>query len=191
MAPPHQSKRHGKALLLEIEIMMKLRNNLNVVHFEDAYEDDRAVYMVMEHCSGGDLIYNAKTNPNFSESDVRAYFQDIARLIGQCHKQNILHRDIKPDNFLKSDKSPKAPLKMIDFGLSCMWHGKPKKVGPRSLISSPPPPNPLHLGHLVDHSLTHVSLSLWLSSLSCLGYHWNPILHGPRGFAEEGLLLSC
>ena len=34
--------------------MMRLRNNLNVVHFEDAYEDDRAVYMVMEHCSGGD-----------------------------------------------------------------------------------------------------------------------------------------
>ncbi|QDZ25017.1 calcium-dependent protein kinase [Chloropicon primus] len=122
-----RSKRHGHALLLEIEIMMKLRNNLNVVHFEDAYEDARAVYMVMEHCSGGDLIYNVNANSNFRESDVRVYFQDIARLVGQCHKQNILHRDIKPENFLKSEKSPKAPLKMIDFGLSCMWTGKPKK----------------------------------------------------------------
>uniref|UniRef100_A0A7S2YVV9 Calcium-dependent protein kinase n=1 Tax=Chloropicon laureae TaxID=464258 RepID=A0A7S2YVV9_9CHLO len=122
-----KSKRHAGALLLEIEIMMKLRNNLNVVHFEDAYEDARAVYLVMEYCSGGDLIYNAKANPDFSEQDVRLYFQDIIRLIGQCHKQNILHRDIKPDNFLKADASSKAPLKMIDFGLSTIWNGKPKK----------------------------------------------------------------
>jgi calcium-dependent protein kinase len=122
-----KSKRHGHALLMEIEIMMKMRNNLNVVHIEDVYEDSHAVYMVMEYCSGGDLIQNSKSSPTFSEADVRLYFQDIIRLIGQCHKLKILHRDIKPDNFLKADKNAKSPLKMIDFGLSCMWKGKPKK----------------------------------------------------------------
>jgi len=122
-----RSKRHAQALILEIEIMMKLRNNLNVVHFEDVYEDSNAVYMVMEYCSGGDLIYNSKSSQEMTEADVRLFFQDIIRLIGQCHRQKILHRDIKPDNFLKADKSSKAPLKMIDFGLSTYWTGKLKK----------------------------------------------------------------
>ncbi len=34
------------------------------------------------------------------------------------HSQHIVHADIKPDNFLFTDKSEAAALKMIDFGHS-------------------------------------------------------------------------
>jgi len=118
-----RSSRQCRSLLLEIEIMVKLRNNLNVCHIQDIWEDDRAVYMVMEYCSGGDLIHQCKSHKQFSEADARLYFQDILRLLKLCHQHKILHRDIKPDNFLKADKSANAPLKMIDFGLSAMWTG--------------------------------------------------------------------
>ena len=43
-----KSERQYRSLLLEIEVMIKLRQNLNVVRIEDVYEDDSAVYMVME-----------------------------------------------------------------------------------------------------------------------------------------------
>ena len=31
-------------------------------------------------------------------------------------------RDLKPENFLLSNKDPKAPLKATDFGLSVFYH---------------------------------------------------------------------
>ncbi len=98
-----RSVRQSRALLLEIEVMIKLRSNINVVNLNDVYEDDQSVYMVMEFCSGGDLIQISKGH-TFKESTARLYFEAILRLVKNCHEKKILHRDIKPDNFLKSNK---------------------------------------------------------------------------------------
>merc|ERR1712050_50063 len=38
--------------------------------------------------------------------------------VAYCHYNLIAHRDIKPENFLFSNPDPRAPLKLIDFGLS-------------------------------------------------------------------------
>jgi calcium-dependent protein kinase len=37
----------------------------------------------------------------------------VLRTVAQCHSQRILHRDIKPGNFMLLSDSPKAPLKAI------------------------------------------------------------------------------
>lgn len=38
------------------------------------------------------------------------------------HLKHILFRDLKPENFLLSNKDPNAPLKATDFGLSVFYH---------------------------------------------------------------------
>ena len=41
--------------------------------------------------------------------------------LNYCHHNKICHRDLKPENFLLLNKKEDSPIKIIDFGLSCMF----------------------------------------------------------------------
>jgi serine/threonine protein kinase len=51
-----------------------------------------------------------------SEEELRTIVREILSAISYLHKQNICHRDIKPDNILYDRKEKR--LKLIDFGIS-------------------------------------------------------------------------
>ena len=64
----------------------------------------------MEHCPDGNIMSQINKNPN----ETKRIFEDVVGAIGQCHKQGICHRDIKPDNLVMAGHQ----VKIIDFGLS-------------------------------------------------------------------------
>jgi len=76
---------------------------------------------VMEHCSGGALSDQLRTEGQFSEERSMDVVRQILMAVNYCHshpKGKICHRDLKHANFLYANKNPGAPLKLIDFGLS-------------------------------------------------------------------------
>lgn len=56
------------------------------------------------------------------------YLQQIAKAVSYCHANNICHRDLKPENFLLSSKDEDSPIKVIDFGLSCIYMEDDKRL---------------------------------------------------------------
>ena len=42
----------------------------------------------------------------------------VLKTLAQCHAHHVLHRDVKPGNFLLVDASEDARIKAIDFGLA-------------------------------------------------------------------------
>ncbi len=53
--------------------------------------------------------------PPFVQYHLQAarYMRAVLRTVARCHNANILHRDIKPGNFMLASGNPKAPLKAI------------------------------------------------------------------------------
>eukprot|EP00193_Tetraselmis_chui_P005541 CAMPEP_0177756298 /NCGR_PEP_ID=MMETSP0491_2-20121128/3028_1 /TAXON_ID=63592 /ORGANISM="Tetraselmis chuii, Strain PLY429" /LENGTH=564 /DNA_ID=CAMNT_0019271859 /DNA_START=638 /DNA_END=2332 /DNA_ORIENTATION=+ len=105
-------------LRIEVDCMNRLgTGSLNCISLFDTYEDDSAVYLVMEIATGGELYDRIKKGA-YTEAMCADVSKSILQMIAQCHAKHIVYRDIKPNNFLFFTKSLTSPLKGTDFGLS-------------------------------------------------------------------------
>ncbi|CAN6247354.1 unnamed protein product [Urochloa humidicola] len=104
----------------EVKILKALKGHENIVHFYNAFEDDSYVYIVMELCEGGELLDRilAKKNSRYSEKDAAVVVRQMLKVAAECHLRGLVHRDMKPENFLFKSNKEDSPLKATDFGLS-------------------------------------------------------------------------
>ena len=88
----------------------------NIIKILDLYQIDQTFWMMMEFCNHGDLNnFFRKRNPNIHQKV--EIMKGITQGIQYLHDQNVIHRDIKPDNILMSSEFPPIP-KLTDFDLS-------------------------------------------------------------------------
>ncbi|KAL5537462.1 hypothetical protein UlMin_044695 [Ulmus minor] len=110
----------------EVEIMKRMPKHPNIVALKDTFEDDSAVYLIMDLCEGGELYDRIVARGHYTEHAAAALIKTIVKVVLVCHKHGVIHRDLKPENFLFSNKKETAPLKAIDFGLSVFF--KPGEI---------------------------------------------------------------
>ncbi|KAI2645510.1 Serine/threonine-protein kinase Nek1 [Labeo rohita] len=103
----------------EIEILKKMIHGY-IVSYVDSFEDKQSglFYIVMEYCAGGDLFKKMQTqkdNGFFEEQQILDWFVQICLALQYIHENNVLHRDIRPQNvFLTED----GYINLGDFGCS-------------------------------------------------------------------------
>ncbi|XP_077246543.1 calcium-dependent protein kinase 28-like [Tasmannia lanceolata] len=104
----------------EVKILHALTGHENVVQFHNAFEDDSYVFIVMELCEGGELLDRilAKKDSRYTEKDAAIIVRQMLKVAAQCHLHGLVHRDMKPENFLFKSTKEDSPLKATDFGLS-------------------------------------------------------------------------
>jgi calcium-dependent protein kinase len=102
----------------EVTILQHLSGQPNIAEFRGAFEDTDSVHLVMEFCSGGELFDRITAKGSYSERQATAVCRDVLTIVHVCHFMGVMHRDVKPENFLFATPADDAPLKAIDFGLS-------------------------------------------------------------------------
>ncbi|XP_061345597.1 calcium-dependent protein kinase 28-like isoform X1 [Gastrolobium bilobum] len=104
----------------EVKILKELTGHENVVQFYNAFEDDSYVYIVMELCEGGELLDRilAKKDSRYTEKDAAVVVRQMLKVAAECHLHGLVHRDMKPENFLFKSAREDSSLKATDFGLS-------------------------------------------------------------------------
>ena len=80
-----------------------------------AFQSDSKLFFVLEYCPGGELFFYLNQIDRFKEDVARFYASNIVLAIHHIHSQNIVYRDLKPENVLVDHD---GYLKIADFGLS-------------------------------------------------------------------------
>ncbi|CAH9072830.1 unnamed protein product [Cuscuta epithymum] len=128
-----QNDENVECVRREVAILYHLKNCPNVVTIKDTFEDDDQVHIVMELLKGK-LLHDAmaereELDLTYTEEEASNLITAIVQVIKTLHNNGVMHRDIKPDNFMFQSADETSTLKAIDFGLSHFYKpGEPCKL---------------------------------------------------------------
>ncbi|XP_033121071.1 serine/threonine-protein kinase par-1-like [Anneissia japonica] len=103
-----------KNLRREAAMLQKL-NHVNIAQLYEVLETQNNYYLVMELAEGGEFMRYLCDRRKLSERETRKYMRQLVSAVEYMHKAELVHRDIKIENFLLDEDNN---LKVIDFGLS-------------------------------------------------------------------------
>lgn len=120
----------------------------NLVELFEVCEDDNNVYLVMELLEGGELFTRIAERGQYTERDAASLVVSMLSSLQFCHRLNITHRDVKPENFVfASADSDGTDVKLTDFGIAFYSEdpnavcktlcGTPLYVAPEVLLRQP------------------------------------------------------
>ena len=98
----------------EARILAKLRKIPNIVTVHDFFRENGTAYFVMEYIEGVDLMrYTASKGGKLSFEETRDLLLPVMKSLAVVHDNNLLHRDISPDNILVTKT---GTTHLLDFG---------------------------------------------------------------------------
>lgn len=130
----------------EINILSQLRHK-NIVRLIEVYKEDKAIYMICEYLSGGELFDAICEQEFYKENDARRVMTSITNAVQYMHSHGVMHRDLKPENLILCSNQTDTDLKLIDFGFATRFGpgvlqevrlcGTPGYVAPEMLRRAP------------------------------------------------------
>ncbi|EAR87972.1 kinase domain protein (macronuclear) [Tetrahymena thermophila SB210] len=103
----------------EVMILKKF-SHPNVLKIYEYFEDDQNIYVITERCYGYNLFDYIILRGKFVEQETCKIADGVLRALAEAHKQNIVHRDVKPENIMLDfdETRQKFVVKLIDWGLA-------------------------------------------------------------------------
>jgi serine/threonine protein kinase len=86
----------------------------NIVRALDYGESEGKPYLVMEFVQGESLGQRIEREGRIPEAEAIRIIAQVAQGLHRAHKENLVHRDVKPDNILVT---PEGAAKLADLGL--------------------------------------------------------------------------
>jgi cell division control protein 7 len=107
----------------EVRFLCELEGEPGVPRLEGVFRRDNEVWLVMPlyRCEPFRLLI-----AEMRVSDMRAYMRQLLKVLAVLERHEIIHRDVKPGNFLFHRAYPGSAV-LVDFGLA-QWHRRAHKL---------------------------------------------------------------
>uniref|UniRef100_A0A1A7WCX2 NIMA-related kinase 3 n=1 Tax=Iconisemion striatum TaxID=60296 RepID=A0A1A7WCX2_9TELE len=153
----------------------------NIVAFWEAFEADGLLCIVMEFCSGRDLLQRIqkRKSTQFRVDDILKWFAQMCAATKHIHDKRVLHRDLKSKNiFLTDDGS----IKLGDFGSACVLNSS--KAYAHAYVGTPYYVAP----EIWDNKPYNNKSDVW--SLGCVLYELCTLRHPFQASSWKSLILK-
>ena len=107
-------KKSIRSTLMERHILKHIHHNF-ISNLYFSFQDKDNLYLILDYFSGGDLRFYLNKNVQFNEKQIKFLVSNIILSLKYLHQNNILHRDMKPENLVFDEK---GYLNLTDFGIS-------------------------------------------------------------------------
>ena len=97
----------------EVSTLLKLGQHDRIPQLLDSFEQGNEFYLVQEFIEGEPLSKELKRCERLKESQVIELLEDVLPILVFIHRNNVIHRDIKPGNLIRRRD---GKFVLIDFG---------------------------------------------------------------------------
>jgi len=110
-------RRQQKHVITEMRVMRMLAklNCKFIANLVATFKDSLRVYYLLEACLGGELFTILRKRRQFKENTARFYTACVVEAFHCMHSNNIIYRDLKPENLVLDTK---GYAKITDFGFA-------------------------------------------------------------------------
>ncbi|KAJ8899922.1 hypothetical protein K2173_019626 [Erythroxylum novogranatense] len=122
------NKKLQESLMSEIFILRRI-DHPNIIRLHDIIEVPGRIHIVLDYCKGGDLSMYIQRHERVPEATAKHFMQQLAAGLQILRDNNLIHRDLKPQNLLLSTNDNNAVLKIADFGFA-------RSLQPRNLAET-------------------------------------------------------
>jgi serine/threonine protein kinase len=101
----------------EVDVWRAVGTHPSVAELRRVFCDSRVVFMVMERCECT-VSEKVDSNPELLQSGLPHLLHQMLLGLEACHQASVVHRDVKPDNYLIGLDG--STVKLCDFNLSAL-----------------------------------------------------------------------
>ncbi len=98
----------------ETQVLKRLGKHSQIPELFNSCSKTGKFYLIQEFIEGNTLRQELRIGQRLKEDEVISLFQDILGILKFVHQEQVIHRDIKPDNLIRRRRDGK--LVLIDFG---------------------------------------------------------------------------
>uniref|UniRef100_A0A8C3A514 Protein kinase domain-containing protein n=1 Tax=Cyclopterus lumpus TaxID=8103 RepID=A0A8C3A514_CYCLU len=162
-------------------ILLSRMKHPNIVAFREAFEADDFLCIVMEYCSGGDLLQRIQQQKavQFCVDDILRWFAQMCAAALHIHDRQVLHRDLKSKNIFLTDN---GTIKLGDFGSACILNSS--KTYAHTYVGTPYYVAP----EIWDNKPYNNKSDVW--SLACVLYELCTLRHPFQASSWRSLILK-
>lgn len=136
LRPELQSRPRERARFVDEALRVASLHHPHIVEIYDIIQAADSTSIVFEYVEGRTLHDELNNNPGRHLEPKRAlkHLREIAEALDYAHKHGVIHRDVKPANFMIDEH---GRIKVMDFGIARLVIDSIREISTNTIVGTP------------------------------------------------------